>query len=72
MTIELVKILEEAKRYHDKSNQFFDYYTIGNQNSDWETSREYDMVARGLLRAYAIMTGKQIYPHEIEEELKLC
>lgn len=72
MTIELVKILEAAKQYKKESDYWFDVYDKSNDHLDWELSKEYYCKAKTMLDAYEILTGKNIYICEIEEELSLC
>lgn len=72
MTIELVKILEAAKKYDELSMKWFEMYTASKDELDWNTSKEYDTYTRGLLEAYEILTGKHIRPYQIEDELALA
>lgn len=72
MTIELVKILEAAQNYKENSDAWFDYYQESNDDLDWQTSQEYRAKCNGLLEAYAILTGRNLYQFEIKEELTMC
>ena len=76
MTIELVKILEAAKFYNNRSMEMYNYAEKAEQENNredyeiyWNWCREIDERCKGLLEAYEIMTGKKICTYEIEKEL---
>ena len=72
MTVELVKILEAAKEYERRSMIWFDMYQESNDEFDWQTCKELSNKCDTMLEAYAILTGRKIYQHEIDNELALC
>ena len=74
MTIELVKILEAAQYHYEKEYRFFGYALDEADNKEvhelWLTECDrQDMMCRGILEAYEILTGEKIYPHQIKETL---
>lgn len=71
MTIELVKILETAKKYERRSNIWFDMYEESKDEMDWQTCKELLNKSDAMLEAYEILTGKKIHRFAIDEELTL-
>ena len=71
MTIELVKILEAAKKYKRRSMFWFNLYEESNDELDWQMCKELDMKCDGMLEAYEILTGKKVYSIDIDKELTL-
>lgn len=69
MTIELVKILEAARKHRSRSNVWFERYQENADESFWTACMEEEHAAKGLLEAYEIMTGRKIHTFEIEEEI---
>lgn len=73
MTIELVKILEEAQMNFENGMRSFE--ASENEIDEelheiyWAICREYDGKVWGLLKAYEILTGEKIYPHQIKSTL---
>lgn len=70
MTTKLVKILEAAKFYYDRSMRYFEYYERDHDEDDWNWSKENDCKCRGALEAYNILTDSHIMPFEIKHELE--
>lgn len=64
-----VKILETAKEYHQRALRWFRLYEESHEELDWQMVSEMNAKADGLLEAYAILTGRKVYSHEISEEL---
>lgn len=72
MTIELVKILEAAKEYKRRSMLWFEMYQESNDDLDWQECKELSAKCDAMLEAYAIITGRKVYQHDIDNELALC
>ena len=76
MSIELVKILEAAQAYFEKSMKYYALMesaeTEEMKNIYWARCNEYDGNCQGLICAYGIITGKHILRCEIKKELTLA
>ena len=72
MDSELVKILEEALFEGQESDNWFEEYQKTNIKSFWNESIEHYAKCRGLLKAYQIITGKNVRALvlDIREELE--
>lgn len=64
-----VKILETAKEYDQRAMCWFRAYEESHEELDWQMVSEMRAKADGLLEAYAILTGRRIYLHQLDEEL---
>ena len=71
MTKKLVEILEAARKHHVKSNFWFSRYQETADPLYLDDCKEQDDIARGLLEAYEIMTGKKVYLYEIGPSKKI-
>lgn len=74
---ELVKILEAAQENQEYGMHLFKQCQEAEENHDsemeniyWAASNKATGVARGLLKAYEIMTSKEVYEWQIKDELK--
>ena len=74
----LIEILEAALTWHDASmREFENMQDAENERDDymakvyWSTCMEYGGKSDGLLMAYAFLTGRSIYQHEIKSELEM-
>ena len=70
MTSELVKILEAALAEFQESNEWFEEYKKTDNKLFWNESKDHDSKCRGLLKAYQIITGKNVYAFDILNELE--
>ena len=77
MTNELQNILESALTWYEASMREFTFMQKAEAENDkymtnvyWATCQEYSGKSDGLLLAYAIITGRTLYPWQIKDELK--
>ena len=78
MTNEAIEILKAARKKHVHSLTEFGMWQRESESPDCDSEmlasfeaawRDSDSTCRGLLKAYSILTGRKIYPHQIKEEL---
>ncbi len=74
---ELVKILEVAQEHYQASNANFDMMIKCENENDkemaqifWAATEKHTGRCRGLLDAYAILTGTKLYEWDIMNELE--
>jgi len=76
MTIELVKILEAAKKHYNLSMEFYKSWEEATTKREreymWNQSEQEEEKCRGLLEAYQILTGRDVSIHGISKELALA
>lgn len=66
---EEVKILELAQQATDEGLKWFERYQDKKEEYYYQIAVEKHAYAEGLLRAYAILTGRRVGLYEIEKEL---
>lgn len=76
MNLELKAILESAQTWYEASMREFSHMQEAEAEHDeymanvyWSSCQEYSGKADGLLLAYAILTGKSLYQHQIKNEI---
>ena len=66
---EEVKILELAQKACDEGLKWFERYQDKKDEYYYQIAVEKHAYAEGLLKAYAILTGRQVSLYEIDKEL---